>query len=147
MDAENLARGLVAGVLVDTVEVRGRSMARGALVIAVLGLVAAVLLDGGWRWFFVVAVLGALGAAVLVSIIRRLSVAMIHRIGTPEDFGDHRAAIDRAVDDADLPTGPVAAVRFAWRLRKDAGAETERLTAIVTALRNELDDEPDQDRP
>lgn len=139
MDAEDLARGLVAGVLVDTVEGRGRSMSRTAAVIGVLALIAVFVLDGAWRGLMVVIVLLALLAAAVTFLVRKVAVAAIHRIGTPGDFGEHRAAIDQAIDDADLPTGPIATAKFAWRLRKGAGAETDRLLAIVGRLRTELD--------
>lgn len=44
-----------------------------------------------------------------------------------------------AIDDADLPTGPVAAARFAWRLRRGHEPEVERLKGVVAGLRARLD--------
>ncbi len=143
MDVENLARGLVAGVLVETIETRGKTMTRLLGGLSVLAIIIAVVTDGWVRGLvIVVAVFLALGA-LAVAIGRRLAAAAVRHVGEPAALADHRAAIDRAIDDAALPTGPIAGLKFAWRLRRGADDETRRLGDVIERLRHDLDSDSD----
>ncbi len=137
-DTMDLARGIVAGLVMETVEGRGRLAARVAFGIALLAGVGAVVGDGVLRLLLVaVAILAALIAVVTV-VLRRLVVAAVGRIGTPADLRHHRTSIDRALERAELPTGPWTAFKMAWRLRKGVGPEVDRLHDIVSRLSTEL---------
>lgn len=138
VDVKDLARGLVAGLLMETVEARGRLAARVAVIVAVLAVVGAVVADGGLRIVLVILGLIALAVAAISVLLRRLVVAAIRRIGQPRRLDAHRAAIDRAIEQAELPTGPVSALKTAWRLRKGVGPEVDRLHGIVDRLTTEL---------
>ncbi len=133
-----LARGIVAGLVMETVEARGRLAARVAFAVAVLALVGAVLADGGVRLGLGVVAVIALFVAAATVVLRRLVVAVVGRIGAPADLRHHRAAISRAIETAELPTGPWTAFKMAWRLRRGVGPEVDRLHDIVSRLSTEL---------
>jgi hypothetical protein len=145
VDVKDLARGLVAGLLMETVEARGRLAARVATAVAVLAVIGAVVADGGLRILLVALAALALVVAAVTVLLRRLVVAAIRRIGQPRRLDAHRAAIDRAIDQAELPTGPWTALKAAWRLRKGVGPEVDRLHGIVDRLTNELRTELDSE--
>lgn len=139
MDVENLARGLVAGVLVETIETRGKTLTRVLGGLSIIAVVIAVL-TGGWvRGLVTFAAIVLALAAIAVAVGRRLAAAAVRHVGEPAALADHRAAIDRAIDDAALPTGPIAGLKFAWRLRRGADEETRRLREVVERLRDDLD--------
>ena len=139
MDVQAIARGIVSGMLADQIERRGKTLALVLAAISIVGLIAAVALSGWFRFFGVVAMLFFAGATVALLIARWGAVKMVHRIAEPQDLQEHRATIAAAIDDADLPTGPIAAIRFAWRMRGGVGDEVDRLRVIAERVSEHLD--------
>lgn len=139
MEADDLARGLVAGALVDVVHNRGRSLLLASLGISIVALVLGVIADGALAvLLFLVAILG-LVLTIVMTVLRKAAIVAIRHIGEPQNVRQYRAAFSNAIDEAALPTGPIAAAKFAWRLRKGTDAETERLKDLVARLRAELE--------
>lgn len=139
MDADDLAKGLVAGLLMDQVGDRGRLAIGAGLAVGAVALVGAVFTGGVLRWLLVLLVLVALGVAAAAWLVRRVALATIRRFAEPRDVAGHRQAIDHAIDRADLPTGPLAVARTLWRLtRGGPGAEVDRLRKVLADLRTEL---------
>lgn len=138
MDTDDIARGIISGALTDQVRRRGGGVIVGALVVAAAALVVAFATSGSLRVVSILVLLVSLAAAMIVTAVRWVAIRTIRTIGEPRGFDDHRATIDRALDDADLPTGPIAAMKFAWRLRKGPGPEFDRLGTITSKLAAEL---------
>lgn len=139
MEADDLARGLVAGALVDVVHNRGRSLLLASLGVSIMALILGVIADGAVAVIlFVVAIVGLI-LTLAMAVLRKAAIVAIRHIGEPQSVRQYRAAFSHAIDDAALPTGPIAAAKFAWRLRKGTDAETERLKDVVARLRTELE--------
>ncbi len=139
MDIEDLARGLVAGVLTDTIARRGKALLVGALVAGVVLLIVGFTADGWLRWLLVFAAVVAFVSTAVIALLRTLALIAVRQIGEPQEFGRHRDVVTSAIERAALPTGPIAAMRFAWRLRKGADHEVARLKDVVSDLREDLD--------
>ena len=139
MDLDDLARGIAAGVLTEQVRAKSRVALIGLAVAGVLGVFGAVVLAGVARLLLVLVAIAAVAAIGATWALRTGAVAAIRTIGEPQDLADHRHTISAAIDEADLPTGPVSAMRFAWRLRRGGGAETDRLRTILTKVKAELE--------
>ena len=139
MDLDDLARGIAAGVLTEQVRAKSRAALIGLAVVGVLAIFGAIALAGVVRLLLVIVVIGVVVAVGATWVLRTGAVAAIRTIGEPEDLADHRHTINAAIDQADLPTGPVSAMRFAWRLRRGGGAETDRLRTILTKVKAELE--------
>jgi hypothetical protein len=103
-------------------------------VVAALGLIGAVAADGALRVLSVLVLLLGLAVAIVAWVARRSALWAIRRFAEPADVAEHRAAFDAAIERAALPTGPIAIVRFLFRLRRGAGAEVARLHDVVRDL-------------
>lgn len=135
---DELARGLVAGMLERQVKARG-SVARWAgIAIMVVGLLGAVLFGGFVRGLGITLVLVGLIIVLTVALIRALALGTIRKFATPRSIAEKRDEIDRAMERADLPMGPISVIRLLYRLRKGVGPEVERLDTIMDDLRDEL---------
>ena len=139
VDLDDLARGLVSGVLTEQVSARGKGVQKVGLAAGALALIVAVIASGWLRWLLVFVALVAVGIAIAAWVARKLAVRAIHRFAEPKDLAQHRSAISAAIDDADLPTGPIAVLGLLWRLRKGVGPEVDRVRAIVSRLKTQLD--------
>lgn len=133
-DEVNLARGIVAGLVTEQVEARAKFVSLLGLGAAFIGLIGAFALDGVWRGLAILVVVVGLLAAFVVYLLRRLAVGAIGRFASPVSLGDKRELIAKAIDTADLPSGPITALRFLRRIRKGVGPEFERLRDILDEL-------------
>jgi len=84
-----------------------------------------------------IALLGLI-AFLTIALIRTVALTTIRKFATPQSIAEKREEIDRAMDRADLPTGPLSVIRFIYRLRRGVGTEVERLDVIIDDLREEL---------
>lgn len=110
-----------------------------AIVVSGLGLVAALLLDGGGAILCgILAVLGAVAAALLWGL-RRLLAAVVRRV-----VSARRATappeVDAALREAGLPTGGWSALRFAWRNRKSPATALTTLASGAQTLADRFGD-------
>ncbi len=133
-----LGRGLVAGMLERQIKGRGSVVRWLGVAVMVIGVVAAVGWGGFVRGLGITLVLVGLIVVLLVSLIRTVALAAINKFATPTSLAEKREVIDRAMDRADLPTGPISIVRFLVRLRKGVGPEVTRLDTVLDDLREEL---------
>ena len=139
MELDDFAKGAVASLLSDVVGDKTGLAYRVGWVGTALALLGSIFLDGWWRALAIVVLLLFLAALVFVFITKRLATAVINRIAPPVDLANARQHFDTAIAEADLPTGPVGFLKLVWRLRKGIGPEVERLGAVVTRLKSELD--------
>ncbi len=133
-----LGRGLVAGMLERQIKDRGSFARWVGVAIMVAGLIAAVGWGGFVRGLGITLVLVGLIIVLLVLLVRTMALAAINKFATPTSLAEKRDVIDRAMDRANLPTGPIAIVRFLVRLRKGVGPEVSRLDTVLDDLREEL---------
>ena len=139
MHLDDFAKGAVASLLSDQVGAKTGLAYKVGWVGSGLALVGAVFLDGWLRWLAVLVLVVGLAALVFVFVTKRLATALINRIAPPVDLADAWQHFDTAIAEADLPTGPVGFLRMIWRMRKGVGPEIDRLGAVVTRLKGELD--------
>lgn len=129
-----LGRSLLAGVLTEQVKDRGKVHQFLVAGVAVLAVVGTVLTSGALRWLLVVVALVAAAVAIVVVVVRRAALFAIARFAPAAALDDTRALIATAIDDADIPTGPLSALQFLRRLRKGRAAELDRLKGILSRL-------------
>ena len=134
----DLGRGLVAGMLERQVVGRGTTVRWVGVALIVVGVVAAIGFGGFLRGLAILFALIGLSIVLLVGLVRKLALVAIRRFATPTSLAEKRDVIDRAMDDADLPTGPISILRFLSRLRRGVGSEVRRLDAVLDDLRDEL---------
>ena len=139
MDLDDFAKGAVASLLSDQVGAKTGLAYKVGWVGSGLALAGVVFLDGWLRWLAVLVLLVGLAALAFVFITKRLATTLINRIAPPVDLANARQHFDTAIAEADLPTGPVGFLRMIWRMRKGVGPEIDRLGAVVTRLKGELD--------
>ena len=143
-DVDDLVIGLVAGSLIDQVRAKSRVVltALGVVgVVAIAGLVAAPT----WGKVVCALILAAVVVGVLLAFVaRRAIVALLDRGIDRTDLASHRDAVDRAVAELDIPSGPISMARLAWRLRRGTGDEVDRIKTVALRLQNDLDLGPDQ---
>lgn len=135
---DDLAKGLVAGMLERQVQARGSVPRWVGIGLIVLGVLAAVVFGGFVRGLGVTLALVGVIIVLIVALARALALGTIRKFATPQSIAEKREEIDRAMERADLPTGPVSVIRFLYRLRKGVGSEVERLDVIIDDLRDEL---------
>ena len=135
---DDVAKGLVAGMLERQIEARGSTARWIAVAVMVLGVLSAVLFGGFVRGLGITIALLGLIALLTIALVRAVAMTTIRKFATPQSIAEKREEIDRAMDRADLPTGPLSVIRFVYRLRRGVGAEVERLDVIIEDLREEL---------
>lgn len=147
-DVELVARGLISGWLTDQVDDRGGVPLKIGVGVALFGLLGAVFTDGVLRALFVIVLLVGAVVATAVWIARWLAIRGIRWFGEPRGLRQHRGEIQAAIDEADLPTGPLAIARFLFRLRRGVSAEVDRVQGIVNELTETItSDDLDADEP
>lgn len=134
----DLAQGLVAGWMSDQVNDRGKSSERIGLGIAVVGLLVAVLASGWWRGLGIFALCLGLAFFAAIWLLRKAAHFAIARFAEPKSMTGSREEINSAIDEVDLPTSPLAIVRFLSRLRKGPGPELDRIKSVVGRLNSDL---------
>lgn len=139
MDLDEFAKGAVASLLSDQVADKTGVVTKVSLVVVLGAAATAFFVDGAIRWLAVFVALVGLALVLFAFVSKRLALGIINRLAPPVDLGGARQQFDTAIAEADLPTGPVAFLRLIWRLRKGVGPEVERLGAVVTRLRSDLD--------
>ena len=138
-DVDDLVVGLVAGLILDQIRAKSRAI---LLAIAVVGVLAIVGIAAAPTWGKVLcalALVAAIAAAIFTLVARRAFVAMLDRGIDHSDLADHRAALDRAIEDLAVPSGPASMAKMAWRLRRGTGAEVDRIRDVALRLQRELD--------
>jgi len=135
---DDVARGLVAGMLETQVKAKGSFARWLGIAVLVIGLLGAVFFGGFLRGLGITMVLVGLILILIVALIRALALGTIRKFATPQSIAEKRNEIAAAAEKADLPTGPVAVIRFLYRLRKGVGVEVARLDKIMDDLRDEL---------
>lgn len=135
---DDLARGIVAGMLEKQVKDRGSFARWFGIAILVVGFLLALLFGGFGRGLGITMVLVGLIIILIVGLVRALALGTIRKFATPHSIAEKRDEIDSAMEKADLPTGPVSVIRFLYRLRKGVGPEVARLDTIMEDLRDEL---------
>lgn len=140
MNIDELARGLASAFVIDhTSGVRSR-IVRAGLAIVVVGVIAVVV---GPLWLQIiagVALVITFGIAGVGYVACTATISAVRRFAAPQDLARHRAAMAAAIDQADLPTGPISTARLAWRLRRGTSAELDRLRGVARELLVTLDD-------
>lgn len=137
-DTVDLARGLVAGWLTDQVDDRGSLPVRAGLAVGLVGLLIAVFANGWWRALGLIVLGLGLFVAVGVWVVQRLAKFAITRFAEPKSLAGQRDEIRGAIDEMDLPTSPLAIVRFLGRIRKGAGPEIARINSVIGRLGDQL---------
>lgn len=134
----DVARGLVAGWLIDQVDARGDLPLWIGAVISFLGLAAAVVAGGFVRGLGIVLVLVGLIVVLVVLLIRAVARSLIRRFADPTSLAGKQRDIDRVLRSSGLPTGPLAIIGLVSRLRRHAPPEVERLNGVMDDLQSEL---------
>lgn len=135
---DDVARGLVAGMLEQQVKDKGSIVRWVGIAVLVLGLLSAVFFGGFLRGLGITMVLVGLIIVLVVALVRALALGTIRKFATPQSIAEKREEIAIATEKADLPTGPISVIRFLYRLRKGVGTEVSRLDKIMDDLRDEL---------
>lgn len=118
---------------------RSRPILIGLAAAALVGVVGVFVTDGVVQVMLGLVVAVALVAAVIVLGLRFLAGRILRAIAPPTEIADHREAIQDAIEQLALPTGPVSGLRFAWGLRDGIDAELDNATDVITTLRERLD--------
>ncbi len=138
-DAAQVGRNLLVGVVLDQLRTRSRLILALGGLIGVLAAAGAVLTGGAMGVLFLLIVgLVAVGSAVVLAL-RSVAVRVLRRIAPPVDVAGHREAVQEAVDQLALPTGPISGLRFAWRLRDGIDDELADAAEVIAVLRARLD--------
>lgn len=137
MEPIELGKSLVAGFAADLVRSKSKAVGVAAGVIATGSLILAALLDGGLAWLFGFVAIAALGVLLVTVIGRWLLLRAVKLVADPAS--DPQQRVKAALEEADLPTGPVRVVRLLARLgRGGADDEIDRLRGVVTRLADDL---------
>lgn len=135
---DDIAKGLVAGWLIDQVDARGAIPIWGGSAIGVIGLVLLLVAGGFVRGIGLLLIFVGLIIVMLTMLVRAAARAAIRRFASPSSLAEKRGEIQHALDDADLPSGPISIVRFLNRLRRGVGPEVTRLHRVIENLREDL---------
>jgi hypothetical protein len=138
VDRDDLLMGLAAGFMIGQVESRSAFPLYAAGGISLIGLVAAIAFGGFVRGLGIVVILLGIIAALSVLLVRAMAKAAIRKFAEPRTIVAQRAAVDAALAEADLPTGPISSLRYIARFRKGLRPELDRLNAIFHRLDDEL---------
>ena len=141
MDAVELGRSLFAGVLARKISSTRQPLVIASGAASVVTLVLVLILDGGWRWLAVAAFVLAALATMTIWLVGTFALLLVRRVVSADqrDLSGAGDAVDQAVDELDLPTGPVSALRLLWRLRRGVGEEVDRVRDIGEELIARLD--------
>lgn len=135
---DDLGRGLVAGMLERQITDRSSVVRWVGIGLMVVGVVGAIGFGGFVRGLGITVALVGLIIVLLVGLLRAMAIGAINKFATPTSIAEKRDVIDRAMERADLPTGPISIVRFLVRLRRGVGKEVTRLDTVLDDLRDEL---------
>ena len=138
-DAVDIGRSILVGVALDQIRTRSRPVLLGLGLVAVVALLGAILLDDVLRLLAIAVLLLAVGALVVGLVLRFLASRVLKAIAPPTEIADHRDAIQDAIDQLALPTGPISALTFAWGLRDGIDDELANAADVITTLRERLD--------
>lgn len=138
-DAVGIGRSILVGVALDQLRVRSRPILLGLGAIALVGLIGAVAFDDALRVIAVVVFVFALMVLVVALVARFLAGRVLQAIAPPAQIGDHREAIQDAIDQLALPTGPISGLKFAWGLRDGIDDELANAADVISTLRERLD--------
>ena len=146
-DVDDVVIGLVAGSLIDQIRTKTKAILVAIAVVAALAIIGIVVAPTWGKVLCVLVLIAAVAGVVFTLVARRAIVALLDRGIDRTDLAEHRAAVDRAVDQFDIPSGPVSMARLAWRLRRGTGDEIERIKQVALQLQDDLDLAPDDPAP
>ncbi len=130
---------LAAGFMLDQIDSRSAFPLYVGGSISLLGLIL-MIIAGGWvRGLGLVLVLIGIIVMLAVWLVRAAARTAIHKFAQPQAIVQKREQVNAALVDANLPTGPVSAIRYITRFRKGLRPEIARLRTIFTDLQTELD--------
>lgn len=135
----DLARGLISGWMIDQVNNRGDLPLKGGLAVGLAGLLLAVFASGWWRAPGVILLIIGLAVFFAVWLVQRVAKFAISRFATPRSLAGQHQEIQNAIDAMDLPTSPLAILRFLNRIKKGPGPELDRIQLVVRRLSDRLD--------
>lgn len=129
-DIDKATRSIISAWLIDQVRVRALPLQRLLLVLALVCVPITIFASGwgraaGFLGVFVFAFFGFGGMFV-----RWLAIFGIRRLAAPKRFDEYRTEVDQVIQDADLPTTPLSALRLVIRLRRGVRSEVDRLYAL-----------------
>ncbi len=138
-DAVDIGRSILVGVALDQLRLRSRPVVVVLAVVAAAGLTGAIVFDDGLRIIAAVVLVLGLVALVVVLVARFLAGRVLRAIAPPTQVADHREAIQDAIDQLALPTGPISGLKFAWGLRDGIDDELANAGEVITMLKERLD--------
>ncbi|MEM8708629.1 MAG: hypothetical protein AAGE98_19360 [Actinomycetota bacterium] len=138
-EAVTIGRSILVGVALDQLRLRSRPIVTLLAVVSVAGLIAAVLFDDVLRVVAIAVLVLSLSALVVVIVARFLAGRVLKAIAPPAEVSDHRDAIQDAIDQLALPTGPISGLKFAWGLRDGIDDELANANDVITTLGERLD--------
>ena len=138
-EAVDIGRSILVGVALDQLRLRSRPVVTLLAVVAAAGFVAALVLDDVLRVVAIAVFVLSLLALVVVVIARFVAGRVLKAIAPPAQVADHRDAIQDAIDQLALPTGPISGLKFAWGLRDGIDDELANAGEVITTLRERLD--------
>ena len=137
-EAVDIGRSLLVGVALDQLRLRTRPIVMLLAVTVGAALLGALFLDDVLRVVAVVVLLVGVAALVVVLVARFVAGRVLTAIAPPAEVADHRDAIQDAVDQLALPTGPISGLKFAWGLRDGIDDELANAADVITTLRTRL---------
>ncbi|MEM8705463.1 MAG: hypothetical protein AAGE98_03340 [Actinomycetota bacterium] len=138
-EAVDIGRSILVGVALDQLRLRTRPVVIVLGLFAMAGVVAALLLDDVWRLFAVGVLVLSLVSLIFVVVARFLAGRVLKAIAPPAQVAGHREAVQDAIDQLALPTGPISGLQFAWGLRDGIDDELANANDVITTLRERLD--------
>ncbi|MEO0494981.1 MAG: hypothetical protein AAF081_16365 [Actinomycetota bacterium] len=138
-DVADIGRSILVGVALDQLRLRSRPIVVLLAVLAVGGLIAAVAFDDVLRLFAATIAVLSIVSLLVVLAARFLAGRLLKAIAPPAQVADHRDAIQDAIDQLALPTGPISGLTFAWGLRDGIDDELANANEVITILRERLD--------
>ena len=141
-EIEKVTRSIISAWLIDQVRVRALFLQRLLLGLAIVCIPFAIFASGwgraiGFAGMCVFAFFGLGGMFV-----RWLAIFGIRRFAAPKRFDLYRTEVDAVIQDADLPTTPLSALRLAIRLRRGVRTEVDRLHALGLQVAQIVRDPP-----
>lgn len=130
-NTSNTTRGIASAWILDHLSDRWKLIQN---VLGVAALIVFLLSFFVWSWLqppmiFVATLIGISWLGGVVT--RWIAMRLVRLIAAPARFGEYEDEVAEALNEADLPTAPLAAIRFVWRLRRGVTVERDRLIELT----------------